>query len=637
MDNEECRLRRSNLEDDVNPEDILDDVLGGGDIIDDFHGLKGMISNALGKLGFKFSIVVVLLFNFIYTAYNAFTRKTKTEISVISLNNCSCDPGDRAFYSFNTFSCITLWIVFLVVCALYNFWKFIAELRHSSGTGCANNRKTNKNNNNTDARNTDINIDDVSRRKRIPWDQYWFLKRELRKLTTMALYLNIRSLYIEKIRSREEITSAVKYVLTHMNAKFLEIPLDNSFNFVVDDACKLFKCALIVIQFFLRLSIVPLLLVQWLDEYSWNCVVGSVKDYCKETKMGYTFDQSVNIFCLYVCVLLSIIIAVFIEIMPVTKLSSHHENTSQNTTHSQNKRTLQSRWCLLFEFNNTLFLTNINFIVIIALIYVSILSQFTYVAVIETERDINSGRTFNIGGKWFNRSISGGVTNSVLWKCSEESSAHYLKAFFLTLLTLLITITIVFAIMSLLITFVNHQRVKKLLKFYYSEMQNNIGNNSAYNNHYDAIATISKLLNTLFQLRHLGIPKHKTELILWKNAQASTKNSHRYRWCLFLIPSIELILILLLFLLVLTSYNVYPIGCFFTDVYYDEITNVVMLDLTEGVYIYQQVAVVTAIIIFFSLIFIKAFHVHQILTSDHPHQIYFFLPLSHNQIDYHII
>ena len=57
--------------DDINAEDILDDVLGGGDVIDDFHSLKGMISGVLGSLGYRFSISVVLLFNFAYTAYNA--------------------------------------------------------------------------------------------------------------------------------------------------------------------------------------------------------------------------------------------------------------------------------------------------------------------------------------------------------------------------------------------------------------------------------------------------------------------------------------------------------------------------------------------------------------------------------------
>ena len=91
------------LQDDVDAEDIFDDVLGGGDVIDDFHSLKGMISGALGSLGYKFSILIVLLFNFTYTAYNAFARSTKSEISVVSLNNCSCDPSDRSFYSFYYF------------------------------------------------------------------------------------------------------------------------------------------------------------------------------------------------------------------------------------------------------------------------------------------------------------------------------------------------------------------------------------------------------------------------------------------------------------------------------------------------------------------------------------------------------
>ena len=506
---------------------------------------------------------------------------------------------------------------------------------NNSDSNCNNNSNHNNNNNinnnGNNSNNTDIDTNDEStnRKKkdmRIPDDQYWFMKRELRKLTAMVFYLNVRSLHSEKIKSNNEITSAVKYMVTHMNDKFLECSSEN--NVMADDACKFLKYTLIVIQFFLRLPIVPLLLVQWLDEYSWNCVVGLIKDYCKETTVGYTFDQSVVIFCLYVCVLLSIIIAVFMKTMPITKLSRHHENTSQNTTDNQRKYTSRSRWCLLFELNNTLFLTNVNFIVIIALIYISILSQFTYVAATETERDISSGRTFNFGahGKWFNQSVSGGVSNSVLWKCSEESSARYLKAFFFTLLTLLITITIVYAVMSLLMTLVNYHRVKRLIKDKYKMLvYNSVKSNP--------IATLTTILHMLFQLRHLEIPKYKIDFILWNDA--NTNKSHQ--WCsyLFLIPSIELILILLLFLLVLTSYNVYPIGCFFTDVDFDENSNVVMLDLTEGVYTYQKIAVVTAIIIFFTLTFIKAFHVYHILTSDHPHQIYFSLPLSHNQIDYH--
>ena len=128
MDDEQQGFElQDDLQGDVTAEDLLDDVLGGGDVIDDFHSLKGMISGALGRSGFKFSFVVVLLFNFAYTVYNAFTKSTKTEISIISLNNCSCDPSDRMFYGFTTFGFMALWILFLLIFALYNVKKFMCE------------------------------------------------------------------------------------------------------------------------------------------------------------------------------------------------------------------------------------------------------------------------------------------------------------------------------------------------------------------------------------------------------------------------------------------------------------------------------------------------------------------------------
>ena len=388
-------------------EDILDDVLGGGDVIDDFHSLKGMISGALGSLGYKFSILVVLLFNFFYTAYNAFSRNIKTEISIASFDNCSCTPRDRIFYSVTIIGFSALWVLFTVICVLYNIWNYYTS-DHDSGT-----RHPSFSNGNV---NTTGRIAGENSREWIPDKHFWFLKRELKKVTTMVLYLNIKKLHNHK-DSRKLIDSAKKHMLTYMQKNFLKVP-NYKFNFVCNKIFRLFKCMLVGFQFFLRLPIVPLLLVQWLDEYSWNCVFGSMIDYCKETTVRYAFDQSVVISFLYVCVLLSIIIGILIKTMPVKILLS-------------NKDTSRSKLCLPFQVNNTLFLTNVGFIIIIALIYTSVLSQFTYVAAIETERDINSGRTFNIGGKWLNRSISGGVSNSILWKCSEESSARNLKVFFL--------------------------------------------------------------------------------------------------------------------------------------------------------------------------------------------------------------
>lgn len=114
-----------------------------------------------------------------------------------------------------------------------------------------------------------------------------------------------------------------------------------------------------------------------------------------------------------------------------------------------------------------------------------------------------------------------------------------------------------------------------------------------------AIMIIVTILHKLFQLRHLEIAQKEIENVLtkcWKDDKVRAKNSHQWYIFMFLIPAIELILILLLFLLVLTSYNVYPIGCFFTDIHYDKSTN--MVTLAQGVYIYQQVAVITAIVVF---------------------------------------
>ena len=100
-----------------------------------------------------------------------------------------------------------------------------------------------------------------------------------------------------------------------------------------------------------------------------------MKNYCKDMVVGYIFDQSMIISSLYICVLLAIIIAICIQYMLVNRLLS----SRKSTLHNQNKS--RSKWCLLFEVNHSIF----SFIMIIALIYTSILSQFTYVAVTEVE------------------------------------------------------------------------------------------------------------------------------------------------------------------------------------------------------------------------------------------------------------
>jgi len=157
------------------------------------HGLQGIVSAALGRLGFRFSFVVLLLFNFVYTVYNAFSKKIKREASAITFNNCSCDPIDRVIYNLITFGCITLWVIFLLICTSYSIYKLIVKLQ------CCTSYKA-----------------DSSDEELIP-DR--FLKREFSKLATQVFYLNKRSLHNKEINSLDEINLGVHYLLDHLKHK----------------------------------------------------------------------------------------------------------------------------------------------------------------------------------------------------------------------------------------------------------------------------------------------------------------------------------------------------------------------------------------------------------------------------------
>ena len=82
---------------------------------------------------------------------------------------------------------------------------------------------------------------------------------------------------------------------------------------------------------FLPIANYPLLLLQWLDEYSRNCVIELImRNYCTDTAVGYTFDQSIAIYGLYICVLMAIIIGNYIKSMPIKNL---HTLYNQNVVH----------------------------------------------------------------------------------------------------------------------------------------------------------------------------------------------------------------------------------------------------------------------------------------------------------------
>lgn len=80
------------------------------DLSDQLHELKGILSESLGDFPFKVAILIVVVFNLLYTFYHAFLA---TRIDDIIENDCYCDPIDRAFYRTIIIVFISFWVCFL--------------------------------------------------------------------------------------------------------------------------------------------------------------------------------------------------------------------------------------------------------------------------------------------------------------------------------------------------------------------------------------------------------------------------------------------------------------------------------------------------------------------------------------------
>lgn len=90
--------------------------------------LKGLLSETLGDLPFKFAIVVVVFFSFLYTFYDAYFAN---RISNVIKNDCHCDHADRAFYRTVVLISIVLWVCFLFGYAVISTFGHGHFLHHS--------------------------------------------------------------------------------------------------------------------------------------------------------------------------------------------------------------------------------------------------------------------------------------------------------------------------------------------------------------------------------------------------------------------------------------------------------------------------------------------------------------------------
>ena len=79
-----------------------------------------------------------------------------------------------------------------------------------------------------------------------------------------------------------------------------------------------FKLFLIVNQVLAQLLIIPLLELQWLDQYAWVCVAGISRNYCNSDRDVYTLvlDQAVVVYMFYASILFAALLSMIISWLP---------------------------------------------------------------------------------------------------------------------------------------------------------------------------------------------------------------------------------------------------------------------------------------------------------------------------------
>lgn len=81
---------------------------------------------------------------------------------------------------------------------------------------------------------------------------------------------------------------------------------------------------------------------------------------------------------------------------------------------------------------DNLYTTDFRLFFILSTIYTSLVLQFRQTGIREAEDDVDSGRRFRINSDWTSHSISGGVSDQILWNCRADSQTDtYYKTMYI--------------------------------------------------------------------------------------------------------------------------------------------------------------------------------------------------------------
>ena len=255
---------------------------------------------------------------------------------------------------------------------------------------------------------------------------------------------------------------------------------------------------------------------------------------------------------------------------------------------------------------SAVYTTDVRLIFIVTAVYASLVAQFTQNANQETEGDISSGMNFKINAKFTNHSISGGVSDRILWNCREDSRTNfYYRTLFLGL------------ILSYFLTIVIYFLARVFITLFVANTAWRLTYDCKKTHHLELMANGLKMINQLkrdmdqtinskrsFDDFKKEVDKLATDWNKKWHHLVGGRNDKKflYNWLtiLYIIPRYETLIMLAMVTFALTSYDIHPLGCLsHIDVSYNETEMSVTLNMSQNVIRYQQASVILIGLLFF--------------------------------------
>ena len=249
---------------------------------------------------------------------------------------------------------------------------------------------------------------------------------------------------------------------------------------------------------------------------------------------------------------------------------------------------------------NNLYTMDFKLLFILTAMYTSLITQFRQAANQEADGDVDSKRLFRINSIWTNHSVSGGVSDRILWNCrSDSKTSTYYKTLYLGLITFYCIVVIVYLLASVIINSMVAYAVSKLTintkdtnqsKAYLEMVADEVKITYQV---YERLKNIEHKLFNLNKKENKEVLKNKiSKLNKWYDKLLQFKqDTHLHNWftVLYIIPRCETIVMLCILTLTLTSYDIHPIGCLSNiSISYNKTEASVTLMISENSTLYKK-------------------------------------------------